>query len=92
MSDPSPDECESIQEGWKLMKSGNWRSTFWINKFVEKNETQLVSHGFEKGLRVSANGRTENFRERVDGMLGILELIIETQVPREKRLRLDAEY
>jgi hypothetical protein len=81
MSDPSPDECPSITEGWKLLKeSSMWRSAHWINLFITRNEQELLKYGFPRGLRISQDTYPQHFRERIDGMLGILEMIIETQI------------
>jgi hypothetical protein len=63
-----------------IKESSSWCGTYWINKFIEKNETELVKHGFPKGLRISGEAYPKNYREKIDGMLGILEFIVETQI------------
>lgn len=81
MSDPSPDECLTVTEGWKLLKKDSrWRSAHWINKFIDKFEDDLSKYGFEKKLRVSSDYSVKNFRERIDGMLGLLEFIVEAKI------------
>ena len=73
----SPTDVESIEDGWAILNEC-WINEYWINEFIKKHEQKLVLFGFEKGLRTKEGSR--KFRETIDGILGILELIIEVSM------------